>query len=59
MNTTANGTVLGSAGNPNTVTLTFSNNPNTDQEGSTSETPEKEVKVYSYQLIVNKTDKDK
>lgn len=59
LNTTANGTVLGSAGNPNTVTLTFSNNPNTDQEGSTSETPEKEVKVYSYQLIVNKTDKDK
>lgn len=59
LNTVANGTVLGSAGNANTVTLTFSNNPNTDQEGSTSETPESKVKVYSYQLIVNKTDKDK
>ena len=59
LNTTENGTVLGSAGNANTVTLTFSNNPNTNQEGSTSETPESEVKVYSYQLVINKTDKDK
>ena len=58
LNTVANGTVLGSAGNDNTVTLTFSNDPNTNQEGKTSETPESKVKVYSYQLLINKTDKD-
>lgn len=58
LNTTAKGTVLGSAGNANTVTLTFSNDPNTNQEGKTSETPESKVKVYSYQLVINKTDKD-
>lgn len=58
LNTVANGTVLGSAGNANTVTLTFANNPNTDQDGSTSTTPESQVKVFSYQLLVNKTDKD-
>ena len=59
LNTTENGTVLGEAGNANKVTLTFSNDPNTNQEGKTSETPEAEVKVYSYQLVINKTDKDK
>lgn len=59
LDTVAEGTVLGSAGNANTVTLTFSNDPNTNQEGKTSDTPESEVKVYSYQLVINKTDKDK
>lgn len=59
LDTVADGTVLGSAGNANTVTLTYSNNPNTGGEGSTGETPDAQVKVYSYKLVINKTDKDK
>lgn len=44
---------LGSAGNPNTMYLTFSNNPYTDEQGKT---PEDKVIVFTYQVIVNKTD---
>lgn len=50
--------VVGSAGNPNKATLTYSNNPNQDGEGSTGTTPEETAIVFTYKLVVNKTDKD-
>lgn len=50
--------VLGSTGNHNEVKLEFSNNPNTGGEGSTSETPEKDVQVFTYKIAINKVDKD-
>ena len=45
--------VIGNAGNPNEVYLEFSNDPYSDGTGNT-ETDE--VKVYTYKLIINKTD---
>ena len=48
--------VIGSAGNPNKVTLEFSNNPNSESTGTT---PEDKVIVFTYQLDVNKTDGEK
>lgn len=51
--------VIGKVGNPNDVYLEYSNNPNTDGTGKTGDTPESEVKVYTYQLVINKVDKDK
>jgi len=56
--------VLGSAGNPNTVYLEYSNNPNFDGEGDveqneTGKTPEDKVIVFTYKVVVNKVDKDK
>ncbi len=48
------------AGNSNKVTLTFSNNPNTGGEGSTTTTPdtdESTVEVHTYDLLINKTTK--
>ena len=48
--------VIGSAGNPNKVDLTFSNNPNGD---GTGKTPEDEVIVFTFKLTVNKVDGDK
>jgi fimbrial isopeptide formation D2 family protein/LPXTG-motif cell wall-anchored protein len=53
--------VLGSAGNPNTVYLEYSNNPNQDATGTTPETgktPEDKVIVFTYQLVINKIDED-
>lgn len=47
--------VLGSAGNPNTVTLKYSNNPNNGGDG-TSETPEDKNIVFTYKVEVNKVD---
>ena len=44
---------VGSAGNPNKVDLTFSNNPNGEGEGKT---PEDEVIVFTFKLTVNKVD---
>ncbi len=46
--------VIGSVGNPNTSWLQFSNDP--DNTDSTGTTPEDKVIVYTYELIVNKTD---
>jgi len=43
----------GVEGNPNTYTITYTNNPNGNDTG---ETPEKEVKVYTYELDINKVD---
>ncbi len=45
--------VIGSAGNPNEVYLEFSNNP---YGTSTGETEPDKVIVFTYQLIINKTD---
>ncbi|WP_045798384.1 isopeptide-forming domain-containing fimbrial protein [Streptococcus equinus] len=55
--------VLGSAGNPNSVELTYSNNPNDTGDGkskpaSTGKTPKDTVKVFTYQTIINKVDQD-
>ncbi|WP_423216195.1 isopeptide-forming domain-containing fimbrial protein [Streptococcus equinus] len=55
--------VLGSAGNPNSVELTYSNNPNDTGDGqskptSTGKTPKDTVKVFSYKAVINKVDQD-
>ena len=44
---------IGAAGNANTASLEFSNNPYGD---GTGETQEDVVKVFTYQLVINKTD---
>ncbi len=49
---------IGAAGNPNTVYLTYSNNPNKDGEGDTGKTPEDKNIVFTYKTIVNKVDQD-
>ena len=51
--------VIGSAGNPNTVNLTYSNNPNKGGEGETGKTPEDKNIVFTYKTVVNKVDQDK
>ncbi len=51
--------VIGSAGNPNTVNLTFSNNPNQGGEGDTGKTPDDKNIVFTYKAVVNKVDQDK
>ena len=50
--------VIGATGNENTVTLTFSNNPNAtgDGDNTTTETPEDTNIVFTYQVDVNKFD---
>ena len=45
--------VIGAAGNQNTVILEFSNNP---YGNSTGKTQEDIVKVFTYELVINKTD---
>lgn len=51
--------VIGSAGNPNTVKLTYSNNPNKGGEGNTGTTPEDKVTAFTYKLVVDKVDQNK
>ena len=51
--------VIGAAGNPNTVDLTYSNNPNKGGEGETGKTPEDKNIVFTYKVDVNKVDQDK
>ena len=46
------GANIGSAGNVNTSHVTFSNNPN--NKDSKGKTPDHTVKVFTYQLVVNK-----
>ena len=46
--------IIGAAGNPNKVFLEFSNNPY--DTNSTGKTEEDKVIVFTYQLIINKTD---
>lgn len=51
--------VIGSAGNPNTVYLEYSNNPNWNGEGTpTGKTPTDKVIVFTYKLDVNKVDEN-
>lgn len=51
---------VGNPGNPNTMHLEFSNNPNDEGDGETGETPDKEVIVFTYELDADKVDgKDK
>lgn len=47
---------LSDTGNPNEVTLTFSNNPNSGGSGSTATTPKSETIVYVTGLKLIKTD---
>ncbi|MDO4886807.1 SpaH/EbpB family LPXTG-anchored major pilin, partial [Streptococcus sp.] len=56
--------VIGSAGNPNSVELTYSNNPNDTGDGkskpaNTGKTPKDTVKVFTYQTIINKLNENK
>ncbi|SFQ72607.1 isopeptide-forming domain-containing fimbrial protein [Streptococcus equinus] len=46
---------IGSAGNPNTVKLIYSNNPNATGTGET--TPDTVI-VFTYKVVVNKVDQD-
>ena len=48
--------VLGSTGNPNTMHLEYSNNPNDEQGGETGKTPDDKVIVFTYKLVINKKD---
>lgn len=50
--------VIGSEGNPNTMHMEFSNNPNNEQGGETGKTPEDKVIVFTYKTIINKVDPD-
>ena len=47
---------VGSAGNPNKVDLTYSNNPNKRGEGETGKTPEDKNIVFTYAAKFNKVD---
>lgn len=49
--------VIGAAGNPNTVNLTYSNNPNKGGEGDTGKTPDDKNIVFTYKVVVNKIEK--
>lgn len=46
--------VIGSAGNPNTAYLEYSNNPNKGGEGDLGKTPKDKNIVFTYKVIVNK-----
>jgi fimbrial isopeptide formation D2 family protein/LPXTG-motif cell wall-anchored protein len=48
--------VIGAAGNPNWVDLTYSNNPNKGGEGQTGKTPKDKNIVFTYKTVVNKVD---
>lgn len=50
--------VLGSAGNPNTMHVTYSNNPNDDQGGENGKTPDDTVTVFTYKVVANKVTKN-
>lgn len=50
--------VVGSGGNPNTMHLEYSNNPNNAQGGETGKTPDDTVIVFTYKTVVNKTKED-
>lgn len=50
--------VLGSTGNPNTMHITYSNNPNDDQGGENGKTPDDTVIVFTYKVVANKVTKN-
>ena len=47
------GAQIGGDGNSNTLKVTYSNNPNSTDEGHT---PDKDVTVFTFKIIVNKVD---
>ena len=53
------GANTGSTGNPNTVNLTYSNNPNNSGNGETGKTPDDKNIVFTYKVVVNKIDENK
>ena len=50
---------IGSAGNPNTMYMEFSNNPNSAQGGDKGQTPVDKVIVFTYKTVINKINSDK
>lgn len=50
--------VIGEVGNPNTMHMEFSNNPNDDQGGETGKTPDDTVIVFTYKTVINKVDEN-
>jgi len=50
--------VMGKTGNPNEVYLEFSNNPNAGGEGEKGTTPKDTAIVFTYNVVVNKVEKD-
>lgn len=48
--------VIGAVGNPNTMYMEFSNNPNNEQGGDKGQTPEDKVIVFTYKVLINKYD---
>ena len=50
------GANIGQMGNVNTLQLKYSNNPNSTDDSEEGTTPEDTVIVFTYDLIVNKTD---
>lgn len=50
--------VVGSAGNKNTMHVTYSNNPNDEQGGENGKTPDDTVIVFTYKVVVNKVKKN-
>ncbi|HBB61419.1 MAG TPA: fimbrial protein [Lachnospiraceae bacterium] len=51
--------VIGGSGNPNTVILQYSNNPNQGGDGEKGKTPDDKNVVFTYELDVNKYRDDK
>lgn len=47
--------VVGAAGNPNQVSLEYSNNPNPAGSGNVGNTPVDKVVVFTYETVVHKT----
>ncbi len=47
-----------SMGNPNFAYLEYSNNPNVGGEGDIGNTPQEHASIYTYQVIINKVDKN-
>ena len=50
--------VIGTPGNPNKVTLDFTNNPNGEQNGEYGTTPEDKVVVFTYEIKALKVEAD-
>lgn len=53
---TGEGVVIGSAGNPNTMRVSYTNNPYDTQGGENGWTPDDTVIVFTYKTVVNKVD---
>ena len=55
---TGENVVIGSNGNPNTMHVTYSNNPNDEQGGENGKTPDDTVIVFTYKVVANKVTKN-